>query len=319
MRHWLTVLSVVVPVVQAQAASFNCAKAQTPIERLICSDPQVSELDDQLDKTYRTAEVTGSWQRSELAPNQREWLRSIRDTCADAECLTRVYRARIEELRGPRKPASDSTAASNLPCLSKVCLGDKATDHVTTVAWIDLAKEARAAYQQGAGDGGTRAYHEEWVVRGVKGLTPEEQKTLVQYLVLGKMDRHLLTLLRERRPAFCRGARFQGLFRSESGYLTSVWAAITSSGTLRVTSLSRQFPASDSVQEAELKAALVAQYPFLNNNFNMTDHPPWTTGLAEYSRQVVTFSLYKNDEDLELTDTQIARQPQCQSAKPSLE
>jgi hypothetical protein len=68
-----------------------------------------------------------------------------------------------------------------------------------------------------------------------------------------------------------------------------------------------------------MKTALISQYPFLNNNFNMTDTPPWKTGVAEYSHQVVTFSLYKNDEGVELKDAQIARQAQCRTAIPSLE
>lgn len=102
MKQWLLVLAISLPAVQAQAASFNCAKAQTPVERLICSDPQVSELDDRLDKAYRTADVTGMWQRSELGPDQKEWLKNIRNKCTDAPCLVRAYQARIEELSKPR-------------------------------------------------------------------------------------------------------------------------------------------------------------------------------------------------------------------------
>lgn len=102
MRHWLIALSVVAPSVQAQAASFNCAKAQTPVEHLICSDPQVSELDDRLGMAYRAAEVTGTWQPSELGPDQKEWLKNVRNKCNDAPCLVRAYQARIAELSKPR-------------------------------------------------------------------------------------------------------------------------------------------------------------------------------------------------------------------------
>jgi uncharacterized protein len=99
---WPLLLVLIVPAVRVEAASFNCAKAQTPVERLICSDPQVSELDDRLDKAYRAAEVTGTWQRSELGPDQREWLKNVRNRCNDAPCLVRAYQVRIEELSKPR-------------------------------------------------------------------------------------------------------------------------------------------------------------------------------------------------------------------------
>lgn len=221
----------------------------------------------------------------------------------------------------PEQPnqSTPPVAHPNLPCFSKVCLGDTVIDHVMTVDWTDFTKEAEAAFQWGVANGKTRAEHAEWVARGVKGLTPDEQKTLVQYLMLGKMDRRLLALLRDRRPVFCRSASFQGQFKSERGYLTSVWAKVTSSGTVRITMLSRQFPVRDPVEEADLIAALVYQYPFLDNRFNQTNEPPWKTGSASYWNQVVTFNLYKHGEGLELTDSEMARQSRCQSTKPSLE
>ncbi|QNQ11771.1 lysozyme inhibitor LprI family protein [Sphingomonas alpina] len=39
----------------AGAASFDCAKASTRVEKLICSDPQLSHLDDSLAAAYREA------------------------------------------------------------------------------------------------------------------------------------------------------------------------------------------------------------------------------------------------------------------------
>jgi uncharacterized protein len=100
--RWLLVLAVVVPATEARAASFDCARAQSAVERLICSDPQVSELDERLDRAYRAAEVTGMWQRSELGPDQRDWLKNVRSKCSDAPCLVRAYQARIDELGRPR-------------------------------------------------------------------------------------------------------------------------------------------------------------------------------------------------------------------------
>jgi uncharacterized protein len=41
----------------ALAASFDCAKASTRVERLICADKDVSALDDRLASTYRLAKA----------------------------------------------------------------------------------------------------------------------------------------------------------------------------------------------------------------------------------------------------------------------
>ncbi len=37
------------------AASFDCAKASTQVERLICSDESLSKLDEQLSGSYKQA------------------------------------------------------------------------------------------------------------------------------------------------------------------------------------------------------------------------------------------------------------------------
>ncbi len=102
MKRCLLVLAVVVPVAEARAASFDCARAESPVERLICSDPQVSKLDERLDKAYRAAQATGMWRRSELGRDQSDWLKNVRGKCSDAPCLVRAYQARIEELGRPR-------------------------------------------------------------------------------------------------------------------------------------------------------------------------------------------------------------------------
>jgi uncharacterized protein len=43
----------------AQAASFDCAKASSFVEKAICSDKQLSSMDDQLARLYKAARATG--------------------------------------------------------------------------------------------------------------------------------------------------------------------------------------------------------------------------------------------------------------------
>lgn len=85
--------------VEIQAASFDCAQALSTPERIICKSDELSELDTQLSETYRVAKSKAGLDRAKrLASEQRQWLRSIRNQCTDADCLLKAYRARLNEL-----------------------------------------------------------------------------------------------------------------------------------------------------------------------------------------------------------------------------
>jgi glucose/arabinose dehydrogenase/uncharacterized protein len=81
----------------ARAASFDCSKAQTPTEKLVCTDETLSRLDEQLADAYRTAQKRAE-SRIALRDAQRTWLKTRRDVCTDAACLRAAYLARIEAL-----------------------------------------------------------------------------------------------------------------------------------------------------------------------------------------------------------------------------
>jgi len=88
------------------AASFDCKKPLTPVERAICEDEELSKLDDQLDRVYKSA-LSKVRNREELRESQREWLKSERKKSAVAVAyggevnvygLKHLYRMRIIEL-----------------------------------------------------------------------------------------------------------------------------------------------------------------------------------------------------------------------------
>lgn len=88
---------VLVTAVPVRAASFDCAKATTTVEKLICSEPELSALDEQLSKAYAGArEAAGSSQA--LIAEQRSWL-AERNRCADAACIKMAYTARLAQLQ----------------------------------------------------------------------------------------------------------------------------------------------------------------------------------------------------------------------------
>lgn len=85
------------------AASFDCQRAKGEVENLVCSDPNLSRLDDVLARLYRSA-LKASWQaKAELVSSQRKWI-AQRDLCANRkensrrECVEIAYRNRIKNL-----------------------------------------------------------------------------------------------------------------------------------------------------------------------------------------------------------------------------
>lgn len=99
----------------AHAASFDCARAGTRIEKTICSDPALSALDEKLAAAYRAR--LKSWQ-GKIEPyvraDQRRWLQVVRAAekpegeiepeCRPKEplgqCLNRLYAERVAILEG---------------------------------------------------------------------------------------------------------------------------------------------------------------------------------------------------------------------------
>lgn len=92
--------------VAAPAASFDCGKASTDVEKLICADSQVSALDGELAQAYQNA-LAGSASPAALKAAQKSWLAKVRNPCKDSACLIRAYQQRIKAL-GNAKPSASS-------------------------------------------------------------------------------------------------------------------------------------------------------------------------------------------------------------------
>ncbi len=96
------------------AASFDCTKASSTTEKLICGDESLSELDKQLASSYKLA-LESATDKDGLKAQQRDWLKQNRNLCGDATCLTQAYKDRITELKEPiaKTAATLSSAASS--------------------------------------------------------------------------------------------------------------------------------------------------------------------------------------------------------------
>ena len=88
----------------AWGASFDCNAAARPIEKTICSDQELSSLDDKLNQSYQSALI----KNPEIKFSQREWLKALNQCNTDSnpiECLRKAFRARIQVLSHIANPS----------------------------------------------------------------------------------------------------------------------------------------------------------------------------------------------------------------------
>jgi len=91
---------------QTQAAGFNCKYAKSRVEKLICADPGLSKLDDQMKVLFDRIEGETFGHDGETGQvidpagrEQKHWRETVRDVCKDAQCLKTTYAARLAEMR----------------------------------------------------------------------------------------------------------------------------------------------------------------------------------------------------------------------------
>jgi uncharacterized protein len=97
MKFSSTVLALVLCSPLVNAASFNCDRAKTFVEKVVCSDPLLSKLDDALAENYKGMLNSdfGNSQKS-LKTAQIKWIKGL-NQCKDNQCLIDAYRKRVDE------------------------------------------------------------------------------------------------------------------------------------------------------------------------------------------------------------------------------
>lgn len=92
--------------IAAQAASFDCGTAQSKVEHLICDNPEISNLDEELSSAYKTA-LQDEKQADSIKQAQKQWMKE-RNGCVDAACVKGAYGVRLKTI-----PSSSGTSVSN--------------------------------------------------------------------------------------------------------------------------------------------------------------------------------------------------------------
>jgi uncharacterized protein len=96
------------------AQSFDCRKAQTRSEKMICADAAIAELDEHLGRYYAAGRAALERGASCLQSDQAQWLKTTRDACQDASCLKTAYLNRLAEL-DPLQPGATAIRNIELP------------------------------------------------------------------------------------------------------------------------------------------------------------------------------------------------------------
>lgn len=89
-----------VMVVPASAASFDCTKASTWVEKTVCSQSKLSKSDEVVAQKYKAKLATATEYEDSNAfriaarNDQRNWIKFQRNTCNSEQCLIREYKER---------------------------------------------------------------------------------------------------------------------------------------------------------------------------------------------------------------------------------
>jgi uncharacterized protein YecT (DUF1311 family) len=78
--------------------SFDCSKARTSVEKIVCADESISILDTILAMNYRNLGVANiGLKHEQLETDQRAWLKR-RNNCETHDCISKAYIERIREI-----------------------------------------------------------------------------------------------------------------------------------------------------------------------------------------------------------------------------
>lgn len=94
----------------AQSQSFACDKAATAVERTICADKRLGDLDVSVAREFKRVLESKPQQRQRMLADQRRWL-TYRDKRCDvastrSDCIDQVYRERVRHLQSHLTPAA---------------------------------------------------------------------------------------------------------------------------------------------------------------------------------------------------------------------
>jgi Uncharacterized protein conserved in bacteria, putative lipoprotein len=83
---------------KGHTAGFDCAKASTAVEKMICADAELSKLDDEMNEAFQNHISNNEKYRDKERTEQQNWLHG-RNECLDTSCLIQAYQNRLKVLK----------------------------------------------------------------------------------------------------------------------------------------------------------------------------------------------------------------------------
>lgn len=128
---------------QSMAASFDCKKASLSVEKLICSNPSLSRIDEELYAVYqKMLENLSSEARATVVEGQRNWLRFVKRICFRStkseglgSCMEAQYENRIRTLKNGRHVLSGGYQV--YPVTKYVAELHEADNELDTPKWLE--------------------------------------------------------------------------------------------------------------------------------------------------------------------------------------
>ena len=77
------------PQAQSVQPSFDCSKASTRVEKIVCSNPKLAALDREMASNYKEARDAAA-DKVELKNEHMAWLKTLKQ-CPDEACLAQSY------------------------------------------------------------------------------------------------------------------------------------------------------------------------------------------------------------------------------------
>ena len=114
--------------------AFNCNKASTRTERMICSTPALAEQDRRLDRVYKAYLDEFAQDPGPVKSDQAAWLKARNRCEEDVACLGQAYRSRLDLLEGrsPSMPAAGIFGVKNIGSLALYPMNGKYLSHIQT-------------------------------------------------------------------------------------------------------------------------------------------------------------------------------------------
>lgn len=165
----------------AQGASFDCGKAATKVEKIICGDHELSKLDEELSAAYKAA-LQNEKQADSIKQAQKQWMKE-RNVCADAACVKWGYEERLSALVFTHQSSdnsADTKQETAVPLAQAIAVNRKFAKEADKADGIKriMAKENfnMPNIASGAGQGFCGAFLEDFKeMRGMEFVEPIEK------------------------------------------------------------------------------------------------------------------------------------------------